>query len=320
MRIGVFTVLFGKKPFEEILDYLVAQGVQAVEIGTGAYPGNNYCNPAELLASDQKVKAFKDTIAKRNLVISALSCHGNPLHPQAAVAKDHHDVFMKTVELAKKLDVQSVITFSGCPPGDDKAQQPNWIVSPWPPEFSEMLEWQWKERVTPYWRDTAKALKNAGVKVAIEMHPNFVVYNPETMLRLRDIAPGTIGCNFDPSHMFWQGVDVVAAIRALGDCIYHVHAKDCRIDPRNVMINGVLDAKKYTREKERSWIFRTCGYGNDAIVWKDIVSNLRLVGYDHVLSIEHEDSIMSSDEGLKKAIAFLKDIVISDPAGEAYWA
>ena len=320
MRIGVFSVLFGKKPFEEILDYLVAQGVQAVEIGTGAYPGNHYCNPAQLLASDQKLKAFKSAIAKRKLVISALSCHGNPLHPQASVSKDHHDVFMKTVELAKKLDVQSVITFSGCPPGDEKAQQPNWIVSPWPPEFSDMLEWQWKERVIPYWKSTAKALKNAGVKVAIEMHPNFVVYNPETMVRLRDIAPGTIGCNFDPSHMFWQGVDVVAAIRALGDSIYHVHAKDCRIDPRNVMINGVLDAKKYTREKERSWIFRTCGYGNDAIVWKDIVSNLRLVGYDHVLSIEHEDSIMSSDEGLRKAIAFLKDIVIADPAGVAYWA
>jgi sugar phosphate isomerase/epimerase len=320
MRIGVFSVLFGTKPFEEILDYLVVQGVQAIEIGTGAYPGNHYCNPAELLASDQKLKSFKDAIAKRKLVISALSCHGNPLHPQASIAKDHHEVFMKSVELAQKLDVQSVITFSGCPPGDEKAQQPNWIVSPWPPEFSDMLEWQWKERVTPYWAQTAKALKNAGVKVAIEMHPNFVVYNPETMLRLRDIAPGTIGCNFDPSHMFWQGVDVVAAIRALGDCIYHVHAKDCRIDPRNVMINGVLDAKKYTREKERSWIFRTCGYGNDAIVWKDIVSNLRLVGYDHVLSIEHEDSIMSSDEGLKKAIAFLKDVVISEPAGEAYWA
>jgi sugar phosphate isomerase/epimerase len=320
MRIGVFTVLFGKKPFEGALDYLAAQGVQAVEIGTGAYPGNNYCDPAALLGSDQKLKAFRDAIKKRNLIISALSCHGNPLHPRASVAKDHHETFLRSVELAKKLEVESVITFSGCPPGDEKAQQPNWIVSPWPPEFSEMLEWQWKERVTPYWKETAKAAKAAGVKVAIEMHPNFVVYNPETMLRLRDIAPGTIGCNFDPSHMFWQGVDVVAAIRALGDCIYHVHAKDCRIDPRNVMINGVLDAKKYTREKERSWIFRTCGYGNDAIVWKDIVSNLRLVGYDHVLSIEHEDSIMSSDEGLKKAIAFLKDVVISEPAGEAYWA
>ena len=120
--------------------------------------------------------------------------------------------------------------------------------------------------------------------------------------------------------MFWQGIDVVKAIRTIGDAIYHVHAKDCRIDPRNVAANGVLDAKKYTLEKERSWIFRTVGYGNDAIVWKDIVSNLRLVGYDHVLSIEHEDSIMSPAEGLKKAIAFLKDVVIAEPAGKAYWA
>jgi sugar phosphate isomerase/epimerase len=183
-----------------------------------------------------------------------------------------------------------------------------------------MLAWQWKQRVIPYWKDTARACRAAGVRVAIEMHPNFVAYNPETMLRLRAIAPRVIGCNFDPSHMFWQGVDVVSAIRELGNAIFHVHAKDCRIDRANVMRNGVLDAKIYTRELERSWIFRTVGYGNDALVWKDIVSNLRLVGYDHVMSIEHEDSIMSGAEGLRKAVAFLKGIIISEPAGEAYWA
>lgn len=320
MKIGVFAVLFGDKPFEETLDYLVELGVQAVEIGTGAYPGNAHCDPRALLGSQKKLQAFGEAVSSRGLEISALSCHGNPLHPQAKIARDHHTTFLRTVELAAALDVKTVITFSGCPPGDPRAQQPSWIVSPWPPEHSEMLAWQWKTRVIPYWKETARVVKKAGVRVAIEMHPNFVVYNPETMLRLRDVARGTIGCNFDPSHMFWQGVDVVTAIRTLGDAIYHVHAKDCRIDPRNIAANGVLDAKKYTREKERSWIFRTCGYGNDAIVWKDIVSNLRLVGYDHVLSIEHEDSIMSSDEGLKKAIAFLKDIVIADPAGEAYWA
>jgi sugar phosphate isomerase/epimerase len=140
------------------------------------------------------------------------------------------------------------------------------------------------------------------------------------MLRLRDIAPGTIGCNFDPSHMFWQGIDPVTAIRALGDCIYHCHAKDCRIDAHNTALNGVLDARSYTRESERAWIFRTVGWGNDAVVWKDIVTSLRLAGYDHVLSIEHEDSVMSADEGLRKAIAFLRETVISKPAGPAYWA
>jgi len=320
MKIGVFAVLFGNKPFEETLDYIVELGVEAVEIGTGAYPGNAHCNPAELLANAKKLQAFKKAIDRRKLVVSALSCHGNPLHPQEKIAREHHEVFLQTVELARKLDVRTVITFSGCPAGDAKGVQPNWIVAPWPPEFASMLQWQWKERVKPYWTATARACRKAGVRVAIEMHPNFVAYNPETMLRLRDIAPRVIGCNFDPSHMFWQGVDVVAAIRALGDCIYHCHAKDCRIDLHNTAVNGVLDAKKYTRELERSWIFRTVGYGNPASVWKDIVSNLRLVGYDHVLSIEHEDSVMSGAEGLKKAIAFLKDVVIAEPAGEAYWA
>ena len=320
MKIGVFTVLFGDKPFEETLDYVKELGLEAVEIGTGAYPGNAHCKPGELLKNDKKLKAFKEAIASRDLVISALSCHGNPIHPDKKLANAHDAVFKQTVELATKLGVKQVITFSGCPGGDPKATQPNWITSSWPPEFPEMLEWQWKERVIPYWKETAKLLKQKGVRVAIEMHPNFVAYNPETMLRLSDVAPGTIGCNFDPSHMFWQQVDVPTAIRALGDRIYHVHAKDCKIDPGNTALNGVLDVKKYTDELHRSWVFRTVGYGNGQSVWRDIVSNLRMVGYDHVISIEHEDGLMSGDEGLKKAIETLRNVVISAPAGKAYWA
>lgn len=320
MKIGVFTVLFGETPLEETLDLVVDLGLDAVEIGTGAYPGNAHCNPAKLLASDRKLTAFRDAIARRGLTISALSCHGNPLHPKASIARAHHQVFEQTVALARRLDVETVITFSGCPAADARGTQPAWIVSPWPPEFAESLEWQWKARVVPYWKQAARLCRASGVRVAIEMHPNFVVYNPETMLRLRAIAPAVIGCNFDPSHLFWQGADPAAAIRAIGDGIYHVHAKDCRLDPHNIAVNGVLDAKKYTREQERSWIFRTVGYGNDAGVWKGMVSALRVAGYDHVLSIEHEDSLMSSAEGLRKAVAFLKDVVIREPAGVAYWA
>jgi len=320
MKIGVFTVLFGETPLEETLDLVVELGLDAVEIGTGAYPGNAHCHPAKLLASDRKLAAFRDAIARRGLTISALSCHGNPLHPKTSIARAHHQVFEQTVALARRLEVETVITFSGCPAADARGTQPAWIVSPWPPEFAESLEWQWKARVVPYWKQAARLCRASGVRVAIEMHPNFVVYNPETMLRLRAIAPAVIGCNFDPSHLFWQGADPAAAIRAIGDGIYHVHAKDCRLDPHNIAVNGVLDAKKYTRERERSWIFRTVGYGNDAGVWKGMVSALRVAGYDHVLSIEHEDSLMSSAEGLRKAVAFLEDIVIREPAGVAYWA
>jgi sugar phosphate isomerase/epimerase len=320
MKLGVFSVLFGSKPFEDTLDLLVDYGLEAVEIGTGAYPGSAHCQPRQLLADPRKLAAFKKAVTRRGLVISALSCHGNPLHPDRKIAGAHHRVFMDTVKLAKALDVSTVITFSGCPGSDPWARQPSWIVAPWPPEFGAALEWQWKDRVVPYWTDTSKACRKAGVRVAIEMHPNFVCYSAETMQRLIAVAPGTIGVNFDPSHLFWQQADPVAAIRALGDSIFHVHAKDCRIDAANTAVNGVLDSKSYTRELERSWLFRTVGYGHDALVWKDIVTNLRLVGYDHVISIEHEDSVMSGAEGLRKAVAFLKSVIISEPKGEAYWA
>jgi sugar phosphate isomerase/epimerase len=320
MKIGVFAVLFADRPLEEALERLVSLGVQAVEIGTGAYPGNAHCNPDMLLREESKLRAFREVVDRHGIAISALSCHGNPLHPQTSVARSHHLVFEQTVKLASKLGVERVITFSGCPGAGPDETKPSWIVSAWPPEFPEMLEWQWNERVIPYWREAARACKAANVRVAIEMHPNFVAYNPETMLRLIDVAPGTIGCNFDPSHMFWQGIDPVVAIRASGDAIYHVHAKDCRVDEANTRLNGVLDARRYTDERHRSWIFRTVGYGHDAVVWKDIVSALRMVGYDHVISIEHEDSLMSPAEGLRKAVAFLKPLIIADPAGTAYWA
>ena len=320
MKLGVFAVLFSDLPFEDALDRIVDLGLDAVEIGTGCWPGDAHCKPDVLLSNAARLKAFRQAIDRRGLVISALSCHGNPLHPSARVAKRDHAVFEKTLRLAAKLDVGTVVTFSGCPGASAGAREPAWIVAPWPPEFAAMLEWQWRERVVPYWKQAARLAKNAGARVGIEMHPNFIAYNPETMLRLRDIAPGTIGCNFDPSHMFWQGIDPVAAICALDGTIVHCHAKDCRVDARNTAVNGVLDAKSYTRESERAWVFRTVGWGNGAPVWKDMVTALRLAGYDHVLSIEHEDSLMAPAEGLHKAVEFLRGIVIEQPRGQAYWA
>ena len=151
--------------------------------------------------------------------------------------------------------------------------------------------------------------------------PRAVVDHDRQLLRLRKAVGPLIGANFDPSHLFWQGIDPVAAIRRLGDAIYFVHAKDTRLDPLNGPVNGMLDTKRFTCEQERSWLFRTVGYGHDALVWKDIVSNLRLAGYDDVLSIEHEDSLMSPREGLEKAIAFLKGILMYDSKNnDVFWA
>lgn len=321
MKLGVLTLLFGRKPLEETFDYLKDLGVEAVEFGAGAYVKSGHFPTDELLADSGALRRLKNGIQQRNLVISALSCHGNPLHPSPDVAKSHHADFVKTCRLAKKLDVDQVNTLSGCPASDPKAELPNWITCPFPAEdFLRPLEWQWTERVVPYWKEAVKVAAENGVRVGLEMVPNNVVYNVETLLRLRDAVGETIGANLDPSHLFWQGADICAVIRKLGPAIYHFHAKDSGLHAEVVSTNGIIDAKPLTDELNRSWIFRTVGYGHDELEWNNIVSHLRMAGYDSVLSIEHEDSLMSAEEGLRKAIRFLQNILLREKPGIAYWA
>jgi sugar phosphate isomerase/epimerase len=318
MRVGVFTALLSKFSLDQVLDKLDALGIHTVELGTGNYPGDPHC-PLTMLNDRAALTTFRQKLKDRGFSISALSCHGNPLHPHASVAKAFQEISRKTIRLAEKLAVPVVIDFSGCPGDSNRARYPNWITCPWPPEYLEVLEWQWEKRVAPYWTRHAQFAKDHGVKVAIEMHPGFVVYSPETLLKLRAITGPAIGCNYDPSHMFWQGIDPIQAIRILGDSIFHVHAKDTQLYPTNLSRAGVLDTRKYTDERNRAWIFRTVGYGHDDGWWKEFISTLRMFGYDSVLSIEHEDSLLSPEEGLTKAAAFLNAIVIQDPQAKAWW-
>ncbi|CAA9565463.1 MAG: Inosose isomerase [uncultured Thermomicrobiales bacterium] len=319
MKVGVFIVLFAQRPFEEALDYAMAAGCGAVEIGCGGYPGGSHANAAELLADDAKLRAFKEAVDGRGLEISALSCHGNPLHPDAAIARAHDQDYRNTVQLAQKLGVTNVITFSGCPGDSDASSKPNWVTCPWPTDFLEILEWQWSQKAAPYWTDAAEFARQHGVRVAIELHPGFLAYHTESFWRLREIGGDVIGVNFDPSHLFWQGMDPLVCVRELGDAIFHVHAKDTWLDGQNIRRNGVLDTKPYTDEKHRSWIFRTVGYGHGPEFWRSFVSELRLAGYDGPLSIEHEDSLMSINEGFTKAVQFLQETVIAEQPGQAWW-
>jgi len=319
VRIGVFTALLSNLSLDQVIEKLRALGVDTVELGTGNYPGDPHCK-LSMLKDRSALKEFKLKLDDNGIKISALSCHGEPLHPNPAIAKAAQEVSRKTVMLAEKLGVPVVIDFSGCPGDSDKAKYPNWVVSPWPPHYQELLAWQWEKKIIPYWSRHAKFAADHGVKIAIEMHPGYSVYSPETMLRLRAAAGKNLGCNYDPSHMFWQGIDACAAIRILGDAIFHVHAKDTQIYGRNLPLTGVLDMKRYTDEPNRAWIFRTVGYGHGEDFWREFVSTLRMYGYDYVLSIEHEDSLMSAEEGLTKAVRFLSGIVIKEKPGVAYWA
>jgi len=320
MRIGVFTALYGKSSFEEALDRAVAAGVTAVEIGSGGIVGSPHCPVDALLESAERRKAYMKAITSRGLILSAFSCHDNPVHPDKTIAQRADRDFRKSIRLAEMLEVPVINAFSGCPGGSPQDVTSNWITCPWPPEFTTALNYQWDEVTIPYWKEAGKFAADHGVKVAFEMHPGMLVYNVYTLLRLRDAVGPVLGCNFDPSHLFWNGVDPVAAIRKLGNAIFHMHGKDVYADPLNIAVNGCNDNKPYTLIKDRSWTFRTIGYGHDVKVWKDIVSALRLVGYDYVISIEHEDGLMSNDEGLAKAVVALKEAIIAQPAGEMFWA
>ena len=295
MRIGVFTVLFQDLPFEEMLDRVAAARLSAIEIGAGGYPGSHHCPVDELLASDARRTRWLHAVTSRELIVSALSCHYEPLSPDAALARQSNEIFEKAVRLASLLGVPVVNVVSGLPGGAPGDSSPNWVTCPWPPHNLKILEFQWNETAIPYWKRAGKFAADHGVKIAVEMHPGYLVYNVETLLRLRDAVGPVLGCNFDPSHLFWNGVDVPSAIRALGSAIFHVHGKDCAVNSANAAVNGCNDAKPYDQLARRSWSFRTIGYGHDAKAWKDIMSALRLAGYDYVVSIEHEDAMMSID-------------------------
>ena len=311
MKLSVLANLYGDKSLEEALRILTDKGIHTVEIGAGGYPGKAHCNPAELLADDAKYREFVNTFEKYDVEICALACHGNPVHPDKATAKAYHDDFVNAILLAERLGVDTIIGFSGCPGDSENSKYPNWVTCPWPDDYLKILDWQWNEVLIPYWKDMAAfALAHKVTHIAFEMHPGFCVYNPETLKRLRVAVGDVIGANLDPSHLIWQGMDPVAAIRELAGMIYHVHAKDTKIDTYNTAKNGVLDTKHYSDEIHRAWVFRTVGYGNGETYWRDLISNLRLCGYDKVLSIEHEDSVMTIDEGLSKAIAFLRGVTI----------
>jgi sugar phosphate isomerase/epimerase len=318
MKVGVFTALLSQLPLQQVLKKLKAFDINTVELGTGNYPGDAHCK-LSMLENNASLAEFRSVVADHGATISALSCHGNPLHPDKDRAGAARQVSRNTVLLAEKLGVPVVVDFSGCPGDSLNATAPNWVTCPWPPDYLEVLEWQWNEVVAPYWFEHATFARNHGVKIAVEMHPGFVVYSPETMLRLRSITGPTVGCNYDPSHMFWQGIDPIAAVRVLEDAIFHVHAKDTQMYSANLPRTGVLDTKPYTDERNRSWIFRTCGYGHGAEWWKEFASTLRMIGYDNVLSIEHEDSLLSPEEGLRKAAQFLNEIVIKEQPTAAWW-
>ncbi|MEH6416171.1 sugar phosphate isomerase/epimerase family protein [Pseudomonas sp. CGJS7] len=319
MKLGVFTPLFAKLSLQEVLRKVQSAGLDSVELGAGGFPGADHLDVEGLLASADRARDFRSLVADHGLIVSALSCHGNPLHPDPQIAQRDDAILRRTVRLAERLQVPVVITFSGCPGDSDNSRIPNWITSPWPPEMLRTLEWQWNEKAIPYWRDATAYAREHGIRIALEPHPNFLVHNVDTALHLRAEAGDHLGVNLDPSHMLWRGVDMPQAIRALGPAIFHFHAKDVALDRANTAVHGVVDARSYRDIAQRAWSFRSVGHGHDLLVWKQIMQALRVAGYDYVVSLEHEDALMSTEQGFQTAIDTLKLALLRDPPDEPWW-
>lgn len=320
MRLGLFTPVFNRLTFLQLLEELKRYPeIKMIELGTGGWPGSNHLDVDALLGSNDLVKEYRQRLTDEGLVISALSCHGNPLHPVNEIAQRDDELFRRTVRLAELLEVTVVVTFSGCPGGSSHDGTPNWITAAWPPEYAEALAWQWDTKLIPYWTQATAFAAERNVRVALEAHPGFNVYNPETLLRLRAAVGTSLGINLDPSHLWWQGMEMPQVIAELGDAIFHVHAKDVSLNKPQIARNGVLDTKSYMQMKERAWLFRSVGWGHGELDWKAMASALRLAGYDFVMSIEHEDALASIHEGLSSAIALLSRAMLTEPPVEAWW-
>lgn len=308
MRIGLNTDSLGQLSFEEMLETAAELGIQTLEFCCGGWSSAPHVNLDLLLESETDRANFAAQIRDHGLEIDALNCSGNQLAPgDRGTANDR--VVRDTMKLAQLLGIRRIVMMSGLPggPGDQNA---NWITTAWPPECHDILRYQWEEVAIPYWRDLIIHARNNGIEqICVEQHAHQLVYNTETLLRLRDATGEMIGVNFDPSHALWMGGDPLRAIRRLRGAIYHVHAKDTRIDPQNSEINTLLETKPNDRVAERSWNYVTLGYGHSELWWRDFVIQLKQNGYDDVLSIEHEDFSLPPIVGVKRSIEILRNVI-----------
>jgi len=312
LKIGVFDAGFPDLQLDQLIEMLKEFKIEAIEIGSGNDPGHAHCDLDGLLADDSKRHAYMAQFEKNNIMVSAFSCHGNPVHPETAKAKREDAVYRKSIDLAVKTGVNRVVCFSGCP-GDGTGQHPNWVTTLETEEFVKILSWQWNEVLIPYWKDLNNYAKQRNVKVALEMDGGYSVFNVATLLKLRRAAGENIGANLDFSGIFQLGIDPVAVAKKLGEegCLYHMHGKDILLDAQNVGVNGLVDLTPYGDLSRRSWSYADIGFGHDLAVWKAVVEQLKAVGYEHVISIEHESPYTSGRIGVAKSAQALGEILLN---------
>lgn len=312
MKLGFVSDSLGGLPLPELLDHAVRLGVQGVEINTCGWSTAPHFDLRGMLGNGARQKAFQRQFTDRGLEVISLNANGNPLHPtdpaQGQGLKD-------TIRVAGEMGITTVCTMSGLPAGNPTDRMPNWVVSSWPPETQAILRYQWEEKLLPFWTEIVALARSCGVeRIALELHGNQCVYNVPSLLALRAAVGPTVGANLDPSHLFWMGADPLIAAGALGPAIYHVHAKDTFLNPPRQAVTSLLENGSLLDIPGRAWSYITLGFGHGEEWWRQFCYRLKMAGYDGWLSVEHEDVLLNSLEGLEKSVALLKTVM---PAAEA---
>ena len=324
MDLSLVLICLADRPWEEALDAAVGYGLRHVEPCSGGYFPKVHYDPARLVADDEALDAFGGALESRGLAISALCCCGNPVHPNPERARAAHDDYVATCRLAGRLGVDRVGVLSGCPGGGPLDTTVNWIVQSVfddpVPDIKEAYRWQWEECLIPYWRDAARVAEENGVTICLEPIASNTVYNPETFERLRDAVGPTIGMLFDPSHFFWQRIDIPKLILRLGEAITYVHAKDVSFDDDAVGREGLVSAVEYESWDARPWIPRAVGYGHPESFWREFVIALRRAGYGGPISLEVEEPYLTTHDAIRSSLTLLRSVLPSEgpPSGNWY--
>ena len=323
LKLGAYTACLHDRPLIEALDVLQSNGLTSVEVNTGGFIPSPHCHVDLLLSSAQARRDYLDVFASRGMELTGLNCNGNPLNPLPGVGPKHADDLRRTIELAGLLGVKHVVTMSGTPGSDPDAKYPSWVVNPWDGVYMDVLDFQW-EVAAEFWKDIDALARASDVRVAVEMHPHNLVFSPVTLKKLVDLTGArNVGAEMDPSHLMWQGMDVVACIRYLGPLVFHSAAKDAMITP-GVDIRGVLDTsfepvpadaegKVPTGygfwcnawPQDPAWRFVAVGVGHDVEYWTEFLRALAEINPDMAVNIEHEDAGYSRLDGLALAAANL---------------
>jgi sugar phosphate isomerase/epimerase len=320
VEIALMSASLLDRSWEAALDAAAAHGIRYIEACGGGHIPTVHYDPVRLVAEREELERFKRTLAERELELCSFSCHGNPLHPDPSRAASDHEDLVATCRVAAEVGVRHVSLLAGLPAGGPSDQTPNWIINSAFPGQDSAYHWQWEERVLPYWRKAARIANEHGVSLCIEPHSADVVYNTPTFLRLRAEIGQTIGMNFDPSHLWWQGMDPIKVIEVVGEGIYTCHVKDAFLDRGRIARDGVASPVDYDQWDRRPWAFSTPGYGHSEFFWRRLVLALRSVGYTGMLSIECEDPFLTPDDTLSASVALLRCVLPNDPPPPVDWA